>query len=265
MAKFARLLPFGRLQTPIRAFVHPVTGRTVTVVATNHFGTTRYYRELLTAITDRQQRGATVFSEGADMVPGDQVGATADEQSALDSMRRANNQMAEVFAGFGWVPESDVIGFPAEWRYVDLSHEAVIRHGGAATFQHLADTATGPAVDPRLVAGRFLFAAAIGLRVIGLLPAGMQAQLRNDTDTVILDQRNKLVLDEIDTTDGDVVTRWGARHLPGLAAGLTERGFQHTGRDSWHTVGTLPPIPTALWQLRAAHRAVTHDAKAAVR
>ena len=286
MAKFARLLPFGRFQTPIRTFAHPSTSQRVTVVAVNHFGTDRYFRGLLTAITDRQRGGAIVLSEGADMVTNDPIAATAGKQigttagegieatpaerTALASMRAVNDHMVEVFARFGWVHESQVIGTPAGWRYVDLSHEDIIRQTGAAAFQHIADSATtgktGQALDPRLTRARLLLQLAFSLRLIAVLPARLQSEIKfDDIDAVVLEQRNKLVLDTIDTTSADVVVWWGARHLPGLTAGLTARGYQQTGRDSWRTVGTLPPISTSLWRLLAARRAVARDAKAVVR
>src|SRR2546430_15884924 len=45
------------VQTAVRHYAHPETGRQVTVVGTMHFGSAWYFEELLTVITEREAAG----------------------------------------------------------------------------------------------------------------------------------------------------------------------------------------------------------------
>jgi hypothetical protein len=66
--------------------------------------------------------------------------------------------------------------------------------------------------------------------------------------------RTALALEGLDGTDRDTVLVWGAGHLPGLAAGLRERGFLRRGDPDWHTVARLP------WRTVSAGRKPSRDA-----
>ncbi|MFG1602816.1 hypothetical protein [Actinoplanes sp. NPDC049265] len=271
MAKFARLAPIGRLQTPIRAFRHPQTGRRVTVVATNHYGTPGYYQRLLHAITVLQQGGATVLREGTKTAPADDpdlAQANEAEKTALGGYVQMQLAMAATFEQhFGWTHEHLAFGWRDDWHYVDLSMAAFVQQAGAQNVQQTVTAATtnkktGQALDPRQLQAVMRLRLTVSLRVIGLVPGWMQREWGTDLDQVMLEQRDKLVLDTIDTLGGDVVPIWGARHLTGLTSGLLARGYQHTGRDTWHTVGRIPPIRKALWHKFTTNRAVKRDTTA---
>jgi hypothetical protein len=74
-------------------------------------------------------------------------------------------------------------------------------------------------------------------------------------DAVLLDQRNAVALDGVWSTEQDSVLVWGCAHLPGIEAGITDRGFVRTGMTEWHTAATLPSIRSILSRLRALTRA----------
>ena len=68
-------------------------------------------------------------------------------------------------------------------------------------------------------------------------------------DDVLVRQRNELVLAALDDHQpADVVVVYGPGHIPGLEAGLLERGFVCT-QDTWYSVGRILPLRIVLWNM----------------
>jgi hypothetical protein len=131
--------------------------------------------------------------------------------------------------------------FEPSWQNVDIDINGLMEAVGTDTFIAVQTAAEEEA------------AAIPGRRLGPVLAAVLAAQCRRgviDVDvtaaggamgkfsSVITDERNKLALARVPPGQ-DTVLLWGPDHLPGLAAGLEERGFTQV-KEEWIRVGQVP-------------------------
>jgi hypothetical protein len=239
------------LQTPVVRFVHPKSGRRVTVIATVHIGPAVYYGQLRTMIKEMESAGAVVCYEGPGPAPKQEwVAASDEERAALDGEQRMLPEFSKA-AGryFGWVDQWTALGGSPSWRYEQGSSLAYVRRAGTQELlsrqRGFGTPFMGLTQDQQDAFMGGLYAVAVRLEQFGwfALLRHLLARLVGGaarTDDVVADERTRHVLASL-PADSDAVLPWGADHLPGLAAGLRKAGYRRR-ETTWVTVGRLPAI-----------------------
>lgn len=267
MPEHLRLIDDTHLQTPIRGYRHPQTGHRITLVCTMHMGLPSYFAGLRKVIDRLRADGAVVHTEGSRMLD-DGTDTTADELFLLTGLEHSSRIEEKRNPVLGWVSQADGLNYrrtgmplPPDFEIIDLSHLEIIRRAGVEPMRKLLKNKNlilGQSVTRR-GAARHLLILTFGMRRSASAPPS-QAPARQQPrphplDDVLMDQRDAHALAGLDRTDRDTVLIWGAKHLPGLHTGLTERGYERDPQpDQWHTVTLLPSIRRALWQAIAAPR-----------
>jgi hypothetical protein len=222
------------VQTPMRRYTHPRTGRRTWLVSICHQGEPAYFVGIKSTVDGLMADGAVVHAEGTHTSPEDLAQATPRERKVLDAQftHDARSQQAPLFSG--WVNQDAVFGgVPEGWQQVDLSMLAVIRLAGvevmlASLNERNAALSRAQTRMDRLATIDMFWTEHTGRR----LPD-------KPTDTILVGRRTQFALDARDGVHGDVVLVWGAAHQPGLAAGLHARGYV-PDIETWRTVGRMP-------------------------
>ncbi|GAA2617176.1 hypothetical protein [Paractinoplanes durhamensis] len=245
-----------RLQTAVRRYLHPGTGRTITVIGTYHLAKPAYWQDLREVIDKLEANGAVVHCEGSTKShPDDDV--TDEERQIVDQLVRAGTLERRRIKALGWTGQVEGLGYPDSWRVVDLSTAEIVRRLGPALGRHAAAHKMRgmdwPDIDRagfnklRLkITFLFRFMAADNLVIKASNGSG-------PSDDVIVKARDQHALAEAAGADQDLVMIWGLAHLPGLDAGLIALGFERSGPLQWHTVTRrVPSICGALlrWAVR---------------
>lgn len=241
----------GTLATPVREFVHPETGRRVTVIASMHVGEQRYYDEIRDILDQQTAAGAVILVEGS-IPPTDEERAatTHAELRALLAFERFAEISAQAVDLFnGWVYQTDAFPKPVDeearkrWRSADLPTLDIIRAGGPETIRRRFESQIAMLQQrPQLV--RFMIGAGIRLQARMSLyePAAPPKPRRQRAQTVVT-RRSQVALDAALAETGDVVIWYGPRHMADFHRGLARAGFGPDG-ERWLTVGTLPKLRT---------------------
>jgi hypothetical protein len=113
MAEYLRRVR-RRAQSAIHRYVHPGTGRRVTVVGTHHVGRPAYFACLRAVIDDLEQAGAVVHSEGSSLIPPDEAGITTEEHQLLADLRRLGELEKRRVRELGWIGQIDGLAYPPQ-------------------------------------------------------------------------------------------------------------------------------------------------------
>ena len=249
-----------RLFTPVRDYLHPDTGRRVSVVITHHFGEQSYYDELRTVVDRRAIGGAVVLCEGTTTVAFDPASMTDPERDALHAVTDARRLHAERVALLGWVHQPDGLGWPPPWRVVDVSVLDMIRLlGPQVVTRQAAQARTLMGFDSTNVAAVHRYRAMMAATLHrSASRVGVLTRLRRSSgDAAMLHRRNGLALqaaDAVTSSGRDAVLVWGTEHFSGLHNGLRGWGYQLIAA-SWHTVGDVPHVRAELLAARRAAQA----------
>jgi hypothetical protein len=225
-----------------------------------HVGEAGYYQDLR-ALIDRQEadQGAVVHCEGVNL--GRAGDLSPDEVDLLDELRRVKDLEAVGVAALGWTGQIEALGYPPHWQVIDQNLMEIIREVGHDTFLRRSRLMVWVLHHHRHhpAKARAWFQAQA---VIVLRAAAFGLLTRQRSDTVIVDQRTTVALNGLDCTTRNTVMVWGAFHLPGLDAGIRQRGFTRVATD-WHTVTRLPTLRAALWHaIRGGRTRIRRDADA---
>jgi hypothetical protein len=243
----------GVLQTPVIRYGHRATGRSVTLVGTAHIGEASYYKRLHATVTQLEAAGAVVCYEWVrPAAEEDWVAATASERAARDAPRAmGEGNFRRLCRSLGWVEQGAVFMWAASWRNVDMTDLELVRAARPEVVrgvgEDLADAFGSPSLAQDQADALAGAAAAVVFRLVSLDWFDRMQQMATWDDAsrhfshVQIEGRNARALESL-PSDTDAVLLWGAGHLPGLAAGLTERGYRRQG-TTWVAVGRLP----ALW------------------
>jgi hypothetical protein len=259
------------LQTVIRCCTHPDSDRRVWLAATVHHGRPGYHAGVRAAVDQLRVAGVVVHCESTalhETLPDPPADLTSEEHRLLRLQAEQDRLANTVAIADGWVDQATGFGarIPDGWQRVDLTILDIIRLAGTEVIGR--SLRVGVAELERACASpryrrRHNRVAAFVLRLAAAetrLPA-------KPTDAVVVDRRTQVALDGVEVTDDDLVLVWSAAHMPGLAAGLLERGFiPDPHGEQWHTVGRLPAmmrlLPSVVWgiagRLRQA-RALTRQ------
>ncbi|WP_432830611.1 hypothetical protein [Dactylosporangium sp. CA-092794] len=249
MATPLRLTGHGQdqLQTQVQCYVHPDTGRRITLISTMHVGEPAYFAGLRALIDALTGDGAVVHSEGSALLgDADTADAAPDEQAVVANLTRYRELDLVRVRDLGWIGQVEGLGYPPHWQIHDLTYLQITRRVGTAAMRDKAD-AQLRAVDwpdgDRDGPARYRARAALMLRSAATADVGQQLQQLRILDPavqVLIDDRNTTALDAVFGTGQDIVLIWGPLHVPGLDAGLAGGGFVPDGDPTWRTVGRLP-------------------------
>jgi hypothetical protein len=243
------------LKVPIRTYVHPDAGSTVTFVGTHHPARRAYYQEITTIINFLQDGGAYVYFEHVDDPTPEQLAAAPKELREaveLAATRLDNNNDAG--AEMGLVKQSAAL----PWRERGWQVHDVTTLEMAEAFGQTVKTVKQESqklkinnwatrrMDPyQRDLGRMRIFAMNLAHVTGAVGISV---LLDPGSRRFAEMRERLVLKALDdqrtaTPDADFVLVWGASHLIGIGQGLTERGYKPE-TETWHTAIDITEIPS---------------------
>ncbi len=265
-------------KTPVTTYVHPETGRRVTVVSVMHVGLASYYAQLRAIIKEQEAAGAVVHCEGTgldrltpELIQQPLVSTTldakvqellaripdlsSDEREVLLAMADIELLMRRRVRELGLVVQLDNEGgLPTEphWQNIDITVIDVIHRLGPDTLLYrmrqtrkMLDWPAGNTVKPNA----FRLKIALICRACASTKQRIQTKLRTGPyDAVLLDRREKVALDGLHATTADVVLLWGAMHLPAFESDLLAHGYTRESQ-TWHTVCLMPSITAALLRM----------------
>lgn len=233
------------LQTPVRYYRHPITGRRITLVGTMHVGEARYYNELRGVIAEEVSNGAIVQCEGSSQSLAADLAApdlTDQERDALTALQRLDTLTRKRIAALGWVHQLEAMPNEPGWDRIDLGALEVLRLGdvdvvlrGVRRACRGLDWADDNTSAPNL----FRLQIAVVYRLAASDSRLLQRRLAQKANAVVLHRRTAVALEGLHETQRDTVLIWGAKHLPGMDADLAARDYI-CSRETWHAVGQLP-------------------------
>lgn len=235
----------GKLQIPVVFYEHPVTKRVVVFVAAIHIAEPTYYvaiQELIDSL-----KGYHVLFEGTGKL------SPQEEQSLTPKEKEIASQFDFIFdltKMFGELMslqyQKNGLTYPVSWINTDMRLYDLIR---AFVQRDLYLVKRGWEVEDPFteefeqniarwlidkIFNRLVPVATI-LAVGTLFSRNMRGEKR-----LILDARNEIAFQGIDQylKDGNIVTIWGAAHLPGIEKCLKKSGFREVRRE-WFTAYTV--------------------------
>jgi hypothetical protein len=229
------------LETPVRTFACPGERHLVTLTGTVHIGEKAYYNRLHALAAGLEADGALIQYELV-TAPEEELSVGAGSHPApVTAVHDAGSEDPEFDAALtylGWVSQCEMRREPS-WENAQMDFpalaRALIRAVGTGTAVSLgipgAQAATG---IPRKRLGS-VFAALIAAqcRTGTMISAGVIAADRTASRLidVLIGERTMVALDRL-PSQRDAALPLGAEHLPGLAAGLEERGYVQV-REEW--------------------------------
>jgi len=265
------------LQTPVHRYTHPDTGRRITAIGMCHVAEPAYYRSILTVIGELETAGAVVYCEGTGPRHGEQPNlsaASGEVRIVHAAVEHRKDLEQRRYTEVGLIHQVEALPPRASWQHVDLTTTDLIhRIGWRKLLRHQIgqirrlDRPDDPRSieEFRLSLYRFIVKLRVGMWLCALRarrPRRQTGRKRPSMLTVLIDQRNEILLDAVWRTDQDAVLVWGCAHLPGLQADMVARGFTRTGID-WHTALTLPPAKTIRARIKSLPRATAPGSSAA--
>lgn len=237
----------GRVQTPVVTFEHPQTKRRVVFVGTMHSGLASYYRELQSIIETHSD--SIVLYEGGppgwskrleDLTPAE---VEAIYWCRRDTIRKTYNALR-----MGLVYQQDGITYRDTWISNDLPPLETIRlelEYGLSPKDSMARI-----VKSRRLENMFL----VNMPTIFYILPLIKYKIKKVRDRFHIAEtvRNEVALKGIfaHSTDKDIVTIWGAKHIDGFGKGLRAAGFREIAR-TWHTCYVNQRFPFKEPSLRA--------------
>jgi hypothetical protein len=216
-----------QVETVVRVFEAPDTGRRLTLVATMHLGDATYYDALSRLLADLAAAGADVHYERIRRA--DDADLTEEERHRLDGVQASGYPvgLAAFVGALGLELQGDRLALPAGARNVDVSDVELLRALGWDRYRRLVEP---PAVniDERaapLARPAFRFLLKHG-RTIDRLRA--LSATNRQASRFMIGERNRVALNEAlqPSAQGDVALVWGAAHLPGMARELRRHGYR---------------------------------------
>lgn len=233
----------GLLQTPIRTYQHPATGRRIILVGVIHIGRIAYYREIQKLIDRVSLDKFRILYEGVGKLDDEDVKKLPQDQRVIVNQMRSLSAMIQSVAmnlsDRDMVYQKQGLEYPKSWINTDLTVGQIAKHFAAADIGFLNDSKKK--VDenvftdiPSEVAG-FIQSFIIGaLRILPGIDVitrpfnwfSRQKRIRNH---IILTMRDEVaaggILEHVE--HADVLSIWGAKHIPGIHKHLSVAGFEH--------------------------------------
>ena len=235
----------GKLQTPVVFYEHSVTRRIVAFVAVIHIAEPAYYAAIQELI-DSLKGYKILFEATGKLSPQEEQALTLKEKevaSQFDSIFGLMKKFSELMS---LQYQKDGLAYSTSWINTDMRSYDLIR----SFAQHdICLVKKGRDIDDLLteefgqtVARLFinkLFNRFVPVAVV-LSIAAFFSRDKRVAKRLILDTRNEVAIQGIDEhlKDSNIVTIWGAAHLPGIEKRLQKNGFREVRRE-WFTVYTV--------------------------
>lgn len=241
----------GVLQVPTRYYRHPETGRQVIMVGVIHIGKEAFYQQIQKLINQATTEKFKILFEGVGKID------KKDAEKLPPAQRFVVKQMHDIwqFMEFllPWLTADDVIHqkkgleYPDTWVRTDLNIKEVSALFADAGIDFMPKSESDNKITKKDLSEMPLevkgFLSWFIATLIKLLPGlDMTKPLRRlmkpesrIRDFIILDMRNevaaKAILEHAKTDD--VLSIWGAAHLPGIHEYLVSDGYVHQS-TKWH-------------------------------
>lgn len=229
----------GRVESVVRVFEAPGTGRRLHLVGTMHLGEAAYYEALSALLADLDAGGTAVHYERIRRA--DDADVTPAERQQLDAVEsRGYPAGLDAFmAVLGLELQGERLALPPGARNVDVTDVELLRALGPERYRRLV-ARPAAALDERAAAvARPLFRLLLEHgRALDRLRS-LSARHRR-IQRFMIGHRNRVALAEAvrSLEAGDVAVVWGTAHLPGMARQLERVGYRLRA-EAWLTVCTL--------------------------
>jgi len=232
----------GVLQTPVRYLQHPETGRKVTLVGAIHIGKKSYYGQMQDLVDQAAENGHTILYEGVGQVDKEDVAKMpASQQIVVKQMQQMMSLMAwmsEHCFEENVIYQKQGLSYPKSWIRTDLELSDVARLMSDAGVTMVPEGKDG--ADLSIPSGIPVEAVSVIRKVAGiaitLLPGihrvsgwlKVFSKRQQARDHIIINLRDDVATAGIlqHAAETDVVSIWGAAHLPGIETRLAAEGYQ---------------------------------------
>jgi hypothetical protein len=227
------------VETVVRVFEVPDTGRRLTLVGTMHLGDAGYYDALSALLADLEAAGTAVHYERIRRA--DEADLTAEERRRIESVEASGYPVGfDAFVeALGLELQGERLALPAGARNVDVTDVELLRALGWDRYRRLVEP-PHVTIDERSAsvarpAFRFLLKHGRTLDRLRSLSARHRKENR-----FMIGERNRVALAEAlrESSHHDVALVWGTAHLPGLARALRRHGYRLRA-ERWLRVCTL--------------------------
>ncbi|MDQ1493436.1 MAG: hypothetical protein QOD57_4836 [Actinomycetota bacterium] len=216
-----------QVETVVRVFEAPDTGRRLTLVGTLHLGDARYYDALSALLADLGAAGTAVHYERIRRA--DDAELTADERRRLEGVEASGYPVGlDAFVGaLGLELQGERLALPAGARNVDVTDVELLRALGWDRYRRLVEPPS-VTIDERSAsvarpALRFLLKHGRAIDRVRAL-----SSRHRKVNRFMIGERNRVALTEAlqEAAHHDVALVWGTAHLPGLARALRRHGYR---------------------------------------
>jgi hypothetical protein len=234
----------GMLQTPTRIYQHSSSGRTVFLVGVIHIGRKAYYEAIQSLIDQLSQHKFRILYEGVGKMDDKDMLALPPKQRVIAKQMRAISsamqEMSALLLDEGIVYQKQGLSYPDSWirTDVDISHMVqLFAEADLHFWEGPSDKPEKKVLDdvPEDVVG---FIKALFVTAIRLLPGiskvmGVFTQFnpkKRARQHIIITLRNEVAARGIleHAEHSDVLSIWGAGHIPGIHEHLSTAGYRHT-------------------------------------
>lgn len=238
--KYARVIN-GKLQTPVVFYEHPVTKRIVVFVSTIHIAEQSYYAALYKLISSLE--GYKILFEGVGKLTPEEKRALKKKEKEIslqfDFIFRLIRKISEMLSLQG---QKEGLFYPPSWINTDIRQSELIR---LFVEQNITLIKREKQFEKllRKKSNRSMIKWTVNKLLINLTPILVLSLIlrrnKRAEKKLILDHRNIIAVMGINEylKDSNIVTIWGAAHLPGIEKELLKNGFRKF-RKEWFTAYT---------------------------
>lgn len=225
------------LETPIVSYRHQTSGRHVIMIGTVHVGDAQYYR-ILQSVIDRLTNFAILFEAVHPITEEELIALNEQERLAYQWAQEAFKFMRDAAELLSAQHQRTGLRYEPTWIQTDTTLREIVKK--LATIKFVARARTFRSDDlfhneetRPLVQWLLNF-------ILGNLPAlsaltsphRLLSRSRREFHRIIVTERDLIAATSITqhVEQGDVVSIWGAGHLPGIGRHLRARGFVEIDR-----------------------------------
>lgn len=233
----------GKIQTPVVFYEHPITKRIVVFVAMIHIGESEYYTTIQELINSL--KGYKILFEGTNSLSREEeLALTPKEKEVADQFNAVFGLMKEFCELMSLQHQKEGLTYSTSWVNTDMKLYDLIQ---TFTQQDICLMKNSENIDGLFTAEKefeqFITRWVINKILKNFVAIGvifaintLFSKNKRAVKRLILDARNEIAFKAIveHLKDGDVVTIWGAAHLPGIEKYLKKFGFKEVQRK-WFT------------------------------
>ncbi len=257
---------WGKLEFPLITLKHETTGRRVRLLGVIHFADASYW-STLQGVIDREGESVVLYERVLKPTQEEMDALTEKERAWYENVHLGHKTLrGQLQALLGLSFQGDGLTYPAHWINTDMSGGAFVKamvgleeRFPGNPFMAILDHEPEQAPFVRWMIQKIFS----HISLSELRNFGAKSAYRRERDAIILDYRNFLGVNGIlaHGKERDVVSIWGAAHLPGMLHLLKQLGFEEETRE-WFGAWK-PPAYSLLHAIRDMRRLRTEDSKAA--